>query len=81
VAADAAAGTASIATGTALVRIDRDLCQGHGVCASECPELFSVDPDELKANLRSDEVTEEIRERAERAVRYCPTRALSLTSD
>ena len=22
--------------------VDRDLCQGHGVCESEAPDLFSV---------------------------------------
>ncbi len=22
--------------------VDRDLCQGHGVCESEAPEVFSV---------------------------------------
>jgi ferredoxin len=32
------------AAGPELMRIvvDRDLCQGHGVCESEAPEVFSV---------------------------------------
>jgi sterol 14-demethylase len=67
--------------GAARLSVDRDLCQGHGVCVSECPELFSLDPDELKVVLKSEVVPEELRERAERAVRYCPTRALSLRSE
>ena len=24
------------------VEVDRDLCQGHGVCESEAPEVFEV---------------------------------------
>ena len=77
----ASVGSGGEAAGAARIHVDRDLCQGHGVCASECPELFAVDPEELKVVLRSEEVPEELRERAERAVRYCPTRALSITSD
>jgi len=76
--AQAAAGAEA---GAARLSVDRDLCQGHGVCVSECPELFSLDPDELKVVLKSEVVPEELRERAERAVRYCPTRALSLRSE
>ena len=74
-------GDVAPVAGAARLQLDRDLCQGHGVCASECPELFSIDPDELKVVLQSDVVAEELRERAERAVRYCPTRALSITSE
>jgi len=25
------------------VRVDLDLCQGHGTCAEEAPEVFAVD--------------------------------------
>jgi ferredoxin len=25
------------------IKVDRDLCQGHGVCRTEAPELFDVD--------------------------------------
>jgi sterol 14-demethylase len=63
------------------IRVDADLCQGHGVCASECPELFSVDPNEVKVVLAREDVPPELREKAERAVRFCPTRALSLIKD
>ena len=24
------------------IRVDRDLCQGHGVCESEAPTVFAV---------------------------------------
>ena len=64
--------------GDMRVVVDADLCQGHGVCASECPEIFSVDPAELKVVVARERVPQELREPVERAVRYCPTRALSL---
>lgn len=62
----------------ARVHVDADLCQGHGVCASECPEIFSVDPTEVKVVLARKDLPPELREKAERAVRFCPTQALSL---
>ena len=31
-------------SGALRVRVDADLCQGHGVCAGEAPEVFRVDP-------------------------------------
>lgn len=59
------------------VVVDRDLCQGHGVCESEAPEVFSV--------AKSGELTvldetppAELRPKVEQAVRYCPTHALSI---
>lgn len=60
--------------------VDRDLCQGHGVCESEAPELLRVGRD------RAVEVidvapSEEHRRGAELAVKYCPTRALSIVDD
>jgi sterol 14alpha-demethylase len=63
------------------VRVDRDLCQGHGVCANEAPEVFRVDAKtgELTVLLESPPVS--LRAAVEAAVRHCPTRALSLIED
>ena len=60
--------------------VDLDLCQGHGVCESEAPELFEVNRD------RKVEVLEPTPDRSQRraleaAVKYCPTHALSLVED
>lgn len=63
-------------TGLRIV-VDRDLCQGHGVCESEAPEVFSVSKDAVLTVL--DETPPEAQRRAlELAVQYCPTHALSI---
>ncbi len=69
------------AAGGLRVRVDRDLCQGHGVCAGEAPELFQVDPKTGALRVLREDVPEELRAQAEAAVRHCPTRALSLRDD
>jgi sterol 14-demethylase len=62
------------------VVVDRDRCQGHGVCENEAPEVFSVSRqgvltivDETPPGARRHEV--------EAAVRYCPTGALRIEED
>ena len=62
------------------VIVDRDLCQGHGVCESEAPEVFSVSKQGVLTIL---EETPEARWRAqvELAVSFCPTRALRIEED
>ena len=59
------------------VEVDRDLCQGHGVCTRECPEVFELDAnDELV--IKMEEPPEELREKVGNAVNYCPNSALTL---
>jgi ferredoxin len=63
------------------VEIDRELCQGHGVCMDEAPELFLVIErarDYAQTSLLADPPPQDQRERAEAAVRGCPNRALKL---
>jgi ferredoxin len=57
--------------------VDFGLCKGHAVCMGEAPAVFQVS--------RSGELTvllenppEEMRDKVEAAVKYCPTGALSL---
>ncbi len=60
------------------VEVDRDLCQGHGVCESEAPTVFSVS----KAGdltIVDPSPPDEERARVDQAVRYCPTHALKIT--
>ncbi|GAB2656712.1 ferredoxin [Nocardia goodfellowii] len=56
---------------------DLDLCQGHAVCQDEAPEVFSV-PKRGKV-----EIADPAADSAEvqRAVRYCPTQALSIVTE
>jgi ferredoxin len=59
------------------VNVDLDLCQGHGVCESEAPEIFEV-PKKGKVNIVTPEFNAEHRIAVEEAIKHCPTHALSL---
>jgi ferredoxin len=60
--------------------VDRDLCQGHGVCESEAPEVFSVSKDG-DLTVLDENPTEEKRKIVELAVSFCPTHALRIEED
>jgi len=62
------------------VVVDRDLCQGHGVCESEAPDVFEVGKDHQVVVL-DPAPAEAQRSNLEAAARFCPTHALSLTDD
>jgi ferredoxin len=62
------------------VRVDRDLCQGHGVCESEAPEVFSVSKQGVLTILE-ESPPEALRAAIEQAVSYCPTSALRIEED
>lgn len=59
------------------ISIDRDLCMATGVCESMAPELFQVNNeavlDVVERALTADEILD-----VERALRLCPTSAISL---
>jgi ferredoxin len=59
------------------VRVDLDLCQGHGVCMTEAPEVFRVEGDGPVEILMA-EPDEGLRAKVADALRYCPTSAISL---
>ncbi len=58
--------------------VDRDLCQGHGVCESEAPGVFEVSKDAVLTIL--DEAPAD-RRAVEAAVKYCPTHALTIVEE
>ena len=60
--------------------VDRDLCQGHGVCESEAPEVFAV-PKNGQVDVRDERPSEELRAKVQMAVTYCPTHALKIVED
>ena len=74
--ADAEAKSAP--AGRFRLHVDQDLCQGHGVCVEEAFEIFEMDGATHKVRLKQGEVEGRLRERAERAVRHCPARALRI---
>jgi sterol 14-demethylase len=62
------------------VVVDRDLCQGHGVCESEAPEVFSVSKQGV-VTILDDSPPDTARSQVELAVSYCPTGALRIEED
>lgn len=60
--------------------VDRDLCQGHGVCESEAPEVFTV-PKNGQVTLLDETPAEDLRAKVQMAVSYCPTHALKIVED
>ena len=60
------------------IRIDTDMCSGHGRCYVLSPSLFADDEEGYGQIIGDGEVTASLREDAERAIRGCPERAISL---
>ncbi len=64
------------------VRIDADLCSGHGRCYTLSPELFQSDDDGFPVQSGSEiEVPPGLEEAARRAVANCPEGAISITEE
>ncbi len=63
------------------IRVDSDLCQGHGACVQEAPTVFALDPGTNQVVLLEEHPDESLRAAIEAAVRYCPTGALTLAED
>ena len=62
------------------VVVDRDLCQGHGVCQSEAPAVFAVSKaGELTVLVERPADVE--RAAVAMAVTYCPTHALTIVEE
>ncbi|GAC51736.1 ferredoxin [Gordonia amicalis] len=61
------------------IEVDLDLCQGHGMCELEAPEVFATKTDHVE--ILDATPDESRRAEVEAAVQYCPTQALRLTED
>ena len=62
------------------IRVDLDLCQGHGACVTEAPAVFALDA-ENRVRVLLEQPDEALRAAVRRAVKYCPARALRLEED
>lgn len=62
------------------ITVDRDLCQGHGVCESEAPGIFQVGEGN-QLEVLDPSPPEDRRDEVATAVRYCPTSALTIEED
>jgi 3-phenylpropionate/trans-cinnamate dioxygenase ferredoxin reductase subunit len=65
---------------TYRLKADLKVCQGFANCVMDAPDLFGIDDDDLVVVLR-EEVGEDERARAERAVRSCPVHALTIETE
>ncbi len=62
------------------IRVDWDLCQGHGTCVAEAPELFRLDSNgDLEVILEAP--PEALHAKLAAAIRFCPTKALATEED
>jgi ferredoxin len=63
------------------VKVDFDLCQGHGVCQSEAPEVFRVDEKAGAVVVLDERPPESLRSKVAHAATYCPTRAITVEDE
>jgi len=63
------------------VVVNRTLCESNAVCARLVPEIFVVDDDDDRLQIKQEQPPEALRERVEYAVRRCPKLALSIVED
>jgi sterol 14-demethylase len=82
-AAGAGNGAGAPVTGPRPLRVTVDLalCQGHGVCMSEAPEVFTVGERAKAVTLLQERPPAALRHKIEMAVKYCPTRALAIKEE
>lgn len=60
------------------VRVDADLCQGHGMCAAMAPDIYQVD-DESGFNVMGEFVVPDTHlDAVERGAEACPERAIAV---
>jgi ferredoxin len=62
------------------VHVDRGLCQGHGVCESEAPLVFSVSK-KGELTILDETPPDDLRAQVEAAVKFCPTHALRIEEE
>ena len=63
------------------IEVDRDLCQGHGVCESEAPDVFELAKRASTVTVLDETPPESLRAQVEAAVKYCPTSALKIIEE
>lgn len=64
------------------VRIDLELCTGHGRCAHYGPEVYRLDDDGYNADRGTTiEVPVGLEDQAKLGMKSCPERAITLVDD
>lgn len=62
------------------IELDRDRCEGHGLCEETAPEVYRLD-DDGELELLVEEVPSELQAKAEAGARVCPVAALRVVSE
>lgn len=58
------------------VKVNADMCEGHGKCEMAAPEVFKLGPDDVSIVLLAD-VPSDLQEKVDRAIRLCPRQAIA----
>lgn len=70
--------------GRLRITVDRELCQGHGICQEEAPEVFRVvdrPGDYAQVELILERPPDALREKVLAAERFCPNRVIRVDED
>lgn len=62
------------------IKLERDLCEGNGMCEGYAPSVFELD-ENFELRVLNDQPGEELRDSVEQAVNACPKQALALIQD
>jgi ferredoxin len=60
------------------VRIDTEVCQGHGVCHMSAPEIFQLRGDDGQSYVLDEVIAESLEEAAYLGAHSCPERAITI---
>lgn len=60
------------------ITVDTGLCEAHGDCVLAAPELFDLGEEDEVVRVLDAEPAEELRTKAELAVRLCPVAAIKI---
>jgi ferredoxin len=61
------------------IRVDKDKCQGHTLCAMRAPDLFELDDVDGHSSAVAEEVPADQEAAAHDAARSCPEQAIVLS--
>ncbi|MDP9823198.1 ferredoxin [Nocardioides massiliensis] len=59
------------------IKVDFDLCEANALCEAFAPDVFEVDDDDM-LQVHTDDVTDDNRDRVEKAAAACPRAAIRL---
>jgi ferredoxin len=63
------------------VNVDKNVCQGHGVCLMMAEQLFDIDEEDGLAYVKKQPATEQERDWARAARGNCPERAIRIDGE